>query len=247
VTRAGEPAGDGPGSASLHGTRVVVAGGSSGIGLEVARAAHDRGAEVIILSRNPDRAHVGDRARAMTLDVTDAAAVAETFTGLGSLDHLVCTAAGGFPPGLFRAPVDDVRALMESKFWGQYHCARAAAPLLAPGGSVTFTSGIRSRRPLPGSGAFTVVNMAVEGMTRALALELAPLRVNAVSPGSVETPVFEALAPDVRARHLEAAAVQTTVGRVGQPEEIAPVYLMCMTNAFLTGVVIDIDGGGILA
>jgi NAD(P)-dependent dehydrogenase (short-subunit alcohol dehydrogenase family) len=242
-----EPIGDSEASLSLDGARVVIAGGSSGIGLGVARAAHDRGAEVIILSRNPDRARIGDRARAIALDVTDAPAVAETFASLGSIDHLVCTAAGGFPPGLFSAPADDVRALMESKFWGQYQCARAAAPLLASHGSVTFTSGIRSRRPLRGSGAFTVVNMAVEGMTRALALELAPIRVNAVSPGSVETPVFQVLASDVRARRLEAAAAQTTVGRIGQPEEIAPVYLMCMTNAFLTGVVIDIDGGGILA
>jgi NAD(P)-dependent dehydrogenase (short-subunit alcohol dehydrogenase family) len=84
-------------------------------------------------------------------------------------------------------------------------------------------------------------------MTRALALEIAPLRVNAVAPGSVDTPVFDALAPDVRARRLEGAARQTTVGRVGAAAEIAEVILMCLTNPFLSGSVIDVDGGAMLA
>jgi NAD(P)-dependent dehydrogenase (short-subunit alcohol dehydrogenase family) len=136
---------------------------------------------------------------------------------------------------------------MESKFWGQYRAARAAAGRLREGGSITLTAGIRSRRPQRGAGAFTVVNMAVEGMARALALELAPLRVNAVSPGTIDTAVFDGLPPDVRAKHLERAAGATTVGRVGTADEVAEVYLACLTNGFLTGAVIDVDGGGLLA
>ena len=233
---------------SLAGQRVAVVGGSSGIGLAVAQGAAADGAEVFVCSRDPSRAGSAiDGATAAAVDVTDDASVAGFFDRLGSLDHLVCTAASGFPAGLFRASPEDVRGLMECKFWGQYRCARAAAPILPEGGSITFTSGIRSRRPARGTEAFTAVNMAVEGMARALALELAPVRVNAVAPGTVETPVFDFMPADVREKRLQAAAGQTTVGRVGQTPEIADVFLLCMTNAFLSGAVIDADGGGMVA
>lgn len=242
------PSAEPSGAASLTGQHVVVVGGASGIGLSVARAAAEAGAEVVIASRAPERAADAlGGARTIAMDVCDDASVAAAFAEIGDVTHLVCTAASGFPPGLFRAPSEDVRALMESKFWGQYRCARAVAERLPREGSITFTSGIRSRRPLFGSGAFTVVNMAVEGMGRALAMELAPVRVNVISPGTVQTPVFDVLPADVRERRLQAAADQTTVGRIGQPDEIAEVYLMCMTNGFLTGTVIDVDGGGMLA
>ena len=136
---------------------------------------------------------------------------------------------------------------MESKFWGQYRCARAAVPRQAADGSITLTSGIRSRRPLVGLGAFTVVNTAVEGLGRALALELAPVRVNVVAPGTVDTPVFDGLSPDARAQAAERAARYSTVGRMGLPDEVADVFLMTLTNRFLSGAVIDVDGGGLLA
>lgn len=235
------------GSGALSGRSVVVVGGSSGIGLAVARAALAVGAEVTVGGRDPQRAcSEVDGARPLTLDVTDDAAVSTAFSGLDRIDHLVCTAASGFPSGLFRAAAQEVRDLMESKFWGQYRCARAAAPLIPKGGSITFTSGIRSRRPARGTEAFTAVNNAVEGMGRALAVELAPLRVNVVAPGTVETPVFDFMAPDIRAARLQKAGEQTTVGRVGQPDEVAEVYLLCMTNGFLSGAVIDADGGAVL-
>ena len=235
-------------AAALAGARVMVVGGSSGIGLAVAGAARDAGAEVIVASRRPERATTElDGIRSVAIDVTDDASVAQAFADLDRLDHLVCTAANSFPPGLFRGPTQEVRDLMESKFWGQYRCARTAAPLLSDQASITFTSGIRSRRPLMGSGAFTVVNMAVEGMARALAIELGPIRVNAIAPGTVVTPVHDVLDPEVRERRLAGAARQSTVGRVGQAHEVAEIYLTCMTNAFLSGAVIDIDGGGMLA
>ena len=232
----------------LAGSHVVVVGGSSGIGLAVARAASRAGARVTVASRRPHRAAEAlPAASILAVDVRDDASVEAVFGQIGPLDHLVCTAAGGFPVGLFRAPAEDVRALMESKFWGQYRCARAAIPLLAADGSITLTSGIRSRRPLVGLGAFTVVNTAVEGLGRALALELAPVRVNVVAPGTVDTPVFDGLSPDARAQAAERAARYSTVGRMGLPDEVADVFLMTLTNPFLSGAVIDVDGGGLLA
>jgi NAD(P)-dependent dehydrogenase (short-subunit alcohol dehydrogenase family) len=234
--------------ADLAGARVVVVGGSSGIGLAVALAARDEGAEVVVASRQPDRAaaELGE-AKTVCLDVTDEASVAHAFEGIGPFDHLVCTAASGFPSGLMRAPEAEIRALMESKFWGPYRCSRAAAPLLRDGGSITFSSGIRSRRPQKGAGPFTVVNMAVEGMTKALALELAPLRVNAISPGTVDTPVFAGFTPEAREKHFERAAGQTTVGRVGTVDDIASIVVAVLANGFLTGTVLDVDGGGLIA
>jgi NAD(P)-dependent dehydrogenase (short-subunit alcohol dehydrogenase family) len=226
---------------------VIVVGGSSGIGLAVARAAAELGARVTVASRQPQRAAADlPPAKLVVVDVTDDASVEAAFAEIGSLDHLVCTAAGGFPSGLFRAPADEVRALMESKFWGQYRCARAAAPGIRAGGSITLTSGIRSRRPLVGLGAFTITNLAVEGLARALALEISPIRVNAIAPGTVDTPIFAGLSPEVRSQAFERAARLTTVGRIGAPEEVAEVFLMSLTNPFLTGAIIDIDGGGML-
>jgi NAD(P)-dependent dehydrogenase (short-subunit alcohol dehydrogenase family) len=231
----------------LAGTRVVVIGGTSGIGLAVAQAALAAGAAVTVASRNVGRmADELPQATALSLDVTDGPAVEQAFASVGELDHLVCTAASGFPPGLLRAPEEDVRALIESKFWGQYRCARAAAPRIRPGGSITFTSGIRSRRPVNGTGAFAVANSAVEGMARALAVEIAPVRVNAISPGAVDTPLFAAMPADVRERRFAQMAAQTTVGRIGTAEDIAAVVLMLMRNGFTTGTVIDVDGGAML-
>jgi NAD(P)-dependent dehydrogenase (short-subunit alcohol dehydrogenase family) len=229
---------------ALAGTRVVVIGGSSGIGEAVALAARAAGADVTVGSR---RGEADDGLRAIAVDVTDDASVERAFSTLEPFDHLVCTAASGFPGALLRSPAQDVRGLMESKFWGQYRCVRAAAPLLREGASITLTSGIRSRRPIRGSGAFTTVNMAVEGLVRALAIEMAPVRVNGLAPGTIDTPVFDALPPDARAQRLEAMAAQTTVGRVGTADEAAQVVLLCMANAFLSGAVIDVDGGGLLA
>ena len=229
---------------ALAGSHVVVIGGTSGIGLAVAAAAAAAGARVTVGARHVERvAQALPAAAALCLDVTDDRSVAEAFAAAGELDHLVCTAASGFPPGLFRAPADDVRALLESKLWGQYRCAREATPRMLAGGSITFTSGIRSRRPVDGTGAFAVANSAVEGMARALAVEIAPIRVNAIAPGAVDTPLFAAMPEDVRARRFEAMAGQTTVGRIGAADEVADVVLMLMRNGYVSGAVVDIDGG----
>jgi NAD(P)-dependent dehydrogenase (short-subunit alcohol dehydrogenase family) len=238
---------DSAGRDCLAGSAVVVVGGTSGIGFAVAQAAIAAGAAVTVGARDVGRmAAELPAAAALTVDVTDEQSVEAAFAAVGELDHLVCTAASGFPPGLLRAPAEDVRALIESKLWGQYRCARAAAPRIRAGGSMTFTSGIRSRRPVDGTGAFAVANSAVEGMARALAVEIAPIRVNAIAPGTVDTPLFAAMPEEVRVRRFERVAAQTTVGRVGTAEEIAAVVLMLMRNGYVTGTVLDIDGGALL-
>jgi NAD(P)-dependent dehydrogenase (short-subunit alcohol dehydrogenase family) len=233
--------------AALAGSHVVVVGGTSGIGLAVARAALAAGARVTVGSRRPEQVAAElPAAAALTIDVTDDDSVERAFAAAGELDHLVCTAASGFPPGLLAGPAEDVRALVESKLWGQYRCARAAAPRIAEGGSMTFTSGIRSRRPIAGTGAFALANSAVEGMARALAVEIAPIRVNAIAPGAIDTPLFASMPEDVRARRFERMAAQTAAGRVGRADEVADVVLMLMRNGYVSGAVIDIDGGALV-
>jgi len=231
----------------LAGSRVMVVGGTSGIGLAVARAAIAAGADVTVAARHPEgMAQELPSAQALAVDVTDDRSVEQAFEAAGEFDHLVCTAASGFPSGLLRAPAEEVRALIESKLWGQWRCARAAVPRMGGSGSITFTSGIRSRRPVDGTGAFAVANSAVEGMARALAVEIAPIRVNAVAPGAIDTPLFAGMPEDVRARRFERMAAATTVGRVGSAEEVAGVVLMLMLNGYVSGAVIDVDGGALV-
>jgi NAD(P)-dependent dehydrogenase (short-subunit alcohol dehydrogenase family) len=171
---------------TLAGKKVVVVGGSSGIGLATAELAGKQGAHVIIASRNAERLDaVAERLNAIAIpvDVTEDRSVANLFRNCGPVDHVVVTAAQ-LRTGPFKTvSMDDVRATMEGKFWGAWRVAREAN--IRPGGSLTLVSGFLSIRPRPNSAIISVANGALESLARALALELAPVRVNAVSPGII--------------------------------------------------------------
>ena len=173
----------------LAGKKVVVVGGSSGIGLATAQLAKSEGAEVVIASRNVERLKAAAAKLGVTAipaDVTSDESVAGLFKNCGPVDHVVVTAAQ-LRTGPFKTvATDDVRATMESKFWGAWRVARAAD--IRAGGSLTLVTGYLSVRPRPGAAIVGAVNGALELLTRGLALELAPIRVNAVSPGTIDTP-----------------------------------------------------------
>jgi NAD(P)-dependent dehydrogenase (short-subunit alcohol dehydrogenase family) len=231
----------------LVGKKVVVVGGSSGIGLSTAELARREGATVIIASRNADRLNaVADKldATAIVADVTSDESVASLFRSCGPVDHVVVTAAQ-LRTGPFKTvSMEDVRATMEGKFWGAWRVARSAD--IRPGGSLTLVSGYLSIRPRPNSAIIGAANGALESLARSLALELAPVRVNAVSPGIIDTPIRAAMPEEARRDMLAKTAAGLPAGRVGTGEDIARQILAFMTIGFATGSIVYIDGGALI-
>jgi NAD(P)-dependent dehydrogenase (short-subunit alcohol dehydrogenase family) len=237
---------------------IVVIGGSSGIGLAVARRSLDDGATVVIAGRSQQRLDAAradlDRAgppagRLSThpVDIGDPVQVARLFERVGTLSHLVVTAAD-LPYGPVVSLSEDsmVRAV-RSKILGPLFAAQQAAPRILKPGSITFTSGIAACRPAPGGALAATVNGALESMVLALALELAPIRVNAVSPGWVDTPVWDRLAtPDVKNARMADLAARLPARRLGRPEDIANAVAFLIADSFVTGTVLHADGAQVL-
>ncbi len=227
---------------------VVVIGGTSGIGLAVAEAASAQGAAVVVVGRDAGKAErtaaeIGGGVRGLAADLTDPAAVASLAAEFKALDHLVLTAAELSYGPFLELPLEQARAVMESKFWGYYLAVRALAPAIAPTGSITLFSGLAAVRPAPGTVMVTAVNAAVEGLTRSLAVELAPVRVNAVSPGVVATPVWSYLSKEEQAGMFDQLGQSLPVGRVGRPEDVARAVLDLIGNGYTTGEIRNVDGG----
>jgi NAD(P)-dependent dehydrogenase (short-subunit alcohol dehydrogenase family) len=231
----------------LKGKKVVVVGGSSGIGLSTAELAKREGADVIIASRSAARLDpIAERLNAIAIpaDVTDDKSVANLFKSSGPVDHVIVTAAQ-LRSGPFRTvAMEDVRSTFEGKFWGAWRVARAAE--FRAGGSLTLVSGFLSVRPRPNSAIVSAANAALEALARALALELAPLRVNCVSPGIIDTPIRAAMPEEARKEMLAKTAASLPIGRVGLGEDVAHQIVACMTNGFMTGSTIYLDGGALV-
>jgi len=237
--------------------RVVVIGGSSGIGLETARLAMAAGASVTIAGRSENRLRLAieslsskhntvaepDRLRSVVADVTNESSIRNLFSGELHVDHLFLS-AGELRPGggdALASDVDGLRAILESRLLSVAHVVRHVRPKMASG-SITLMSGLYSTRPARGGAFAAAAVAAVEGMTRALALDLAPTRVNAVAPGLIDTPLWNAFGSQREA--ILARGASLPVGRIGRPEEVADAVLFLMGNGFVTGTVLAIDGGG---
>ena len=231
----------------LAGKKVVVVGGSSGIGFSTAELAKQQGADVIIASRNAERlnaAAVKLGVKGIAADVTSDESVASLFKLCGAVDHVVVTAAQ-LKTGPFKTvAMEDVRSTLESKFWGAWRVARSAE--IRANGSLTLVSGFLSIRPRPNSAIVGAANGAIESLTRSLALELAPVRVNCVSPGIIDTPIRAAMPEAARNDMLAKTAASLPVGRVGVGEDIARQILAFMTIGFATGSIVYIDGGALV-
>jgi NAD(P)-dependent dehydrogenase (short-subunit alcohol dehydrogenase family) len=231
----------------LVGKKVIVVGGSSGIGLATAELAHSEGADVIIAARNEQRLEaVASKLKlsAVTADVTSDESIANLFKRCGPVDHVVVTAAQLRSGPVKTVAMDDVRATMEGKFWGAWRVAREAQ--INAGGSLTLVTGYLSVRPRPNSAIIGAANGALESLARSLALELAPVRVNAVSPGIIDTPIRAAMPEQARREMLEKTAASLPVGRVGLGEDVARQILAFMTIGFMTGSIVYLDGGALV-
>jgi NAD(P)-dependent dehydrogenase (short-subunit alcohol dehydrogenase family) len=232
----------------LKGKKVVVVGGSSGIGLATAEMAKREGADIIVASRNVARLDaIAEKLNAIAIpaDVTSDDSVATLFKRCGPVDHVVVTAAQ-LRTGPFKTvSMEDVRSTMEGKFWGAWRVAKSAD--IRAGGSLTLVSGYLSIRPRPNSAIISAANGALESLARALALEMAPVRVNAVSPGIIDTPIRAAMPEAARREMLAQTAAKLPVGRVGVGEDIARQILAFMTIGFATGSIVYLDGGGLVS
>lgn len=239
-------------STNLQHQRVVLLGGTSGIGLATAHAALTAGASVIVVSSRGQRVaeavtKLGERAEGYTVDLSNESAVRALFEQLGPFDHLVYSAGDALQTGaLADMGLDTVRQVFDVRVFGAIATVKHAAPYLRPGGSVVLTSGVASLRPQKGWVALASVCSAMEGFTRALAVELAPIRVNLVSPGLVRTPLWASLPEADRAALYAASGAALPVGRVGEAEDLAQTYLYLMTNRYVTGQTFIVDGGGVL-
>jgi NAD(P)-dependent dehydrogenase (short-subunit alcohol dehydrogenase family) len=238
----------------LDGQHVLIVGGGSGIGRATAMKAATAGADVTVAGRTVSKLEAvrdalsgtGREIGVQTTDMTDDASVSTLFEWLAPshLDHLVITAAQT-KHGLFAdLPLQDAQSVFSSKFWGPYRVARAALPRLRDHGSIVLFSGVLSRRPGLNCSTLGAVNAAVEGLTRSLALELGPrLRVNCISPGMVRSEAYAAMPEDQRRAMYEATGESLPIHRVGEVDEIADAVLFLMTNGYVTGLVLDVDGG----
>ena len=218
-------------------TRVVVIGGSSGIGLATARLCADKGWDVIVASRDPDRADV--EAEKIPLDVTDAAATRTLFERLGSIDHVVSTTVARASGPLRELDLDAARHAFETKLWGPLGAIQAADVRE----SIVLTSGVLAHTPATGGAATAALNGAVEALVRTLAVELAPVRVNAVCPGIIDTPAWAGMDEAARQGMFDRLAGALPVGRVGTADDLAHAIWLLLTNGFVTGTVLGVDGG----
>lgn len=237
--------------ASLKGKKVVVIGGSSGIGYAIAEAALSEGAGVVVSSSNPDNVtaaagRLGGDVEGRPLDVRDSAAIASFFDGLGTIDHLAYT-AGDWAEGRRFASQLEVEpeagmALMQVRFWSAKTAAAHASRHMAEGGSITFTSGMLGHRPMKGAPLTAAFVGALEHLTMGLAMELAPVRVNCVCLGLIRTPPVMQMSEEM----VRGWTARLPLPRPGEPDEAAQAYLYCMRAGYTTGQTLRVDGGGSL-
>jgi len=236
----------------LKDQRVVVMGGTSGIGLAVAETAAAAGAQVTIASSKQSSVdsalgHLPSGTAGKAADLTNPEAVDSLFDSLGEIDHVVYTA--GDPLVIMKVEDLDLETAKKAfnvRFFGALSAAHAAAPKLRSNGSITLTTGVAKERPDAGWAVAAGVCGAVESLTRALAVELAPIRVNSVSPGVVRSPLWSGMGETEREQFYRHMGESIPAGRVGEVQDIARAYVYCMTEPFATGTVMTVDGGAVL-
>lgn len=239
----------------FDGTRVLVVGGSSGIGQATAASFAAAGARVTIASRSKAKLNAALEAisarsaaasvTAAELDATDDAAVSAFFSVGEPWDHVVISAAQT-PGGPARQlALEDAYSAMNSKFWGAYRIARLVR--IREEGSLTLISGYLAARPRATSVLQGAINAALEALGRGLALELSPVRVNTVSPGLIDTPLWNRISAEARQTMYAETAQRLPARRIGQAEDIAHAVLYLAGNRFATGSTVLVDGGAVIA
>jgi NAD(P)-dependent dehydrogenase (short-subunit alcohol dehydrogenase family) len=232
----------------LIGQTVVLIGGSAGIGLETARLARAEGADVVLAGRDPERveragAELG-ATRTAAFDATDPALLQRFLHDLpGPIDHILVTAGGSYYAPLADIDFERARRELEAHLWLPLHLARDAVGKVRPGGALLFMSGTGARRPGVGLAVAATLTAAMPALIANLALEIAPIRVNLIAAGFVDTPLSAALLGDGLDARREQLRATLPIGRVVEPEDVAALAVHLMANTALTGATYDIDGG----
>lgn len=239
-------------SMTLNGKRIILLGGSSGIGLATAQAAAKEGAQVVIASSRQSSldkalATLPAGATSRALDLADEAQVRHLFETLGAFDHLVFTAGENLTlANLAETDITQAQKFWKVRYWGAFMAAKYGSPHIRSGGSITFMSGLASHRPHAGWSVAASICAAIQGLTRALAVELAPIRVNVVSPGVVKTPMWDSMGPAERDALYRQMDTTLLVKHAGESAEIAQAYLYAMRQTYATGEILAVNGGGAL-
>jgi NAD(P)-dependent dehydrogenase (short-subunit alcohol dehydrogenase family) len=241
----------------LGGQRVIILGGTSGLGLAAAKAAALAGANVVVASSRQSSVDSATRqlealpthanVHGHVVDLAGELAIRDFFDTVGDFDHLVYTAGEAIQLGeLASTDLTQARDYFTVRLWGAAAAVKYATPHISRGGSIVLTSGIAGRRPRAGWALGAMICSAIEGLTRAMAMELAPVRVNAVCPGVVRTPLWRDMSDADRDGLFRSAGAALPVGRVGEAEDIAEAYLFFLREKYATGHVLVVDGGGLL-
>ena len=230
--------------------KIVIIGGSSGMGLAIAQKLRALGHEIVIAGRSQDKLKSAvdliGKAESYVVDIMHEEEITSFFEKVGPFDHLVTSAANFAVAPFLTMPLDKAKNFFDGKFWGQYLAAKHGAPHMRPGGSITFFCGTASQRPFAHFAAGSAINAAIEGLTRALALELAPLRVNAIAPGTIATPVWDTVPEKERLLQFEETAKRLPVKRIGTAEDISEAALYLIQCGYATGSIVYVDGGSLL-
>ena len=231
----------------MTGQQVVIIGGSEGIGFAVAKAARALGARVLAVSRTRAKLEAArDAVSGLDIrvaDINDAASIQQLFSELSAVDHVYIAAGSSTQGSPLDHPLSDFRHKFDERLWGSVDVVRAAHPLMRPGGSFTFTGGLSSDHPVRGQWVNGIATMATEQLARVFALELAPIRFNAVAPGPTDTPMWNHIFPENGAQALSEFTKTFLIPRLVTADEVAQAVLLLMQNGAMTGETIHIDCG----
>ncbi|SHG86502.1 SDR family oxidoreductase [Flavobacterium defluvii] len=237
---------------SLKGKKVVILGGTSGLGLATAKEASQEGANVIIVSSNQNRINdalkqLSTESTGFVVDLSKVENIKNLFENIGNFDHLVYSAGENLNlTTLDGTDIENAKNFFTIRYWGALAAVKYASKYINEGGSIGLMSGIASQRPGSGWALAASICGAMDGLCRALAVELAPIRVNAVAPGVIKTNLWNSMDESTREGFYKSVGDSLLVKRVGNPEEIAQTFTFLMKQTFATGQIITIDGGTVL-